>query len=82
MIILKKDFNLKALLLASVVFAFVIFLDATFSSSDADHFQEARFLGIGKKTTYGPCEDGSSKATITFTIFWIPISSSEGLIGC
>ena len=83
MIILKKDFNLKTILIVAIVFASALFVDANFSTSNSsENIQEARFLGIGNNTTYGPCVDGASVATTTFSIFWINVSSSQTLTGC
>ena len=84
MIIFKKDFNLKTVLIVTAVFASALFVDANFSTSNnSENIQEARFLGIGNKVSRTPCFMGVQNVSTQFTFLWINVgSASTGQVPC
>lgn len=81
MIIIKKQFSVKKILLIFLLFTSAILIDSQYNSSESDPMIEARFLGTGVRTLTGPCiewPDGSSSRFVTkqVTILYINIGSS------
>ena len=78
MIILKKDFKLKTVLIITAVFASALLVDTNFTTSDnSEIIQEARFLGIGKKVSKTPCFMGAQVIQTQWTFLWINVGDSS-----
>lgn len=75
MIIIKKEFNVKKIILIVAIAACAIGIDIHQQPiENHTNIQEARFLGIGKKKTPGPCNDlGYRVVENKFTVFGIRV---------
>ena len=91
MFIINEKLRLKKFVVVSLITLGVFSIDASLKINNAENVNEARFLGIGTKTTYGDCFSPSGLGgdeirvvTKEFTIFGIRVGDSwdGGTVEC